>query len=128
MSLRVLIADDAGFVRELLTQACEALGYRVVGEATNGEEAISMALRLKPDLILMDLVMPHFNGLEATEKILERLPDTDIIACSSMADDVTLKAALEKGCRAFLKKPFSKQSVSSVFRQLGDLRKGVKHA
>lgn len=128
MSLRVLIADDAGFVRELLTQACEALGYKVVGEAMNGEEAIAMALRLRPDIVLMDLVMPHFNGLEATEKIIERLPDVDIIACSSMADDVTLQAALNKGCKAFLKKPFSKQSVSSVFRHLGDLRKGVKHA
>ena len=123
-----MIADDVGFVRELLVQACESLGFVVVGEVTNGEEAIAMALRLKPDIILMDLVMPAFNGLEATERILQHLPNTDIIACSSMDDELTLKRAFEKGCRAFLRKPFNKQSISSVFRQIDDQRRGLKHA
>lgn len=128
MSIRVLVADDVGFVRDLLIQSCEALGFIVVGEATNGEEAISMARIHKPDIILMDLVMPHFNGLEATEKILEELPNTDIIACSSMDDEVTLNRALQKGCKAFLRKPFNQQSLSSVFQQIENQRKGMKHA
>jgi len=128
MGIRVLIADDAGFVRELLTQACEALGFIVVAEAKNGQEAIELALRHKPDVIVMDLVMPHYNGLEAAEQILNQLPDTDVIACSSMDDETTLQQAQAKGCRAFLRKPFNKQSLLSVFRQIADQRKGIKHA
>ena len=128
MSTRILIADDSGFVRELLTQACEALGFIVVAEASNGAQAIEMAIMYRPDIILMDLVMPQFNGLEATERILEKLPDTDIIACSSMDDEITLQQALNKGCRAFLRKPFTRQSILSVFRQIEDQRRGIKHA
>lgn len=128
MGLRILVADDAGFVRELLIQACESLGYQIVGEAANGQEAIEMAFKHKPDVILMDLVMPHFNGLEATEKILEVLPNTDIVACSSMDDEVTLEQSMQKGCKAFLRKPFTKQSISGVFQQIASQRKGMKHA
>jgi two-component system, chemotaxis family, chemotaxis protein CheY len=128
MSVHVLIADDAGFVRELLIQACEAMGYVVVGEARDGNEAIELALTLKPDVVIMDLVMPHFNGLEATQKILEHLPETAVIACSSLDDENTLNLALKTGCKAFLRKPFNRSSIDSVFRQL-DLSpsQGVKH-
>ncbi len=128
MSIRVLVADDAGYVRELLIQACESLGFKVVGEAVNGEEAVKLAQKLKPDIVLMDLVMPHFNGLEATEKILETNPTIDVIACSSMDDEVTLQRALNKGCRAFLRKPFNRQSLLSVFQQIENQRRGMKHA
>jgi two-component system chemotaxis response regulator CheY len=128
MSFRVLIADDAGFVRELLTAACEALGYIVVGEAVDGDEVIQMALSLKPDIIVMDLVMPKYNGLEATERILEKLPEIDVIACSSLDDETTLNQALKKGCKAFLRKPFSKQSILSVFQQIDTQRRGMKNA
>ena len=124
MATRVLIADDIGFVRELLTQACEAMGFFVLGEAVDGNEVIQMALDLKPDIILMDLVMPKFNGLEATERILAKLPEICIIACSSVDDEVTLSRAEQVGCRAFLRKPFSRQSLMSVFRQI-DLQKGA---
>ncbi len=124
MATRVLIADDVGFIRELLTQACEAMGFIVLGEAIDGDEVIQMAFDLKPDIILMDLVMPKFNGLEATERILEKLPDTCIIACSSIDDDVTLSRVEKMGCKAFLRKPFSKQSLMSVFQQI-EMQKGV---
>ncbi len=128
MSTRVLIADDAGFVRELLTRATESLGFIVVGEAVDGEEVVQMALELKPDIILMDLVMPKFNGLEATQKILEKLPETDIVACSSMDDEFILQLAQQKGCKAFLRKPFNRQSVLGVFQQLQIQKRGLQHA
>jgi len=128
MSLRILIADDAGFVRDLLTQACEALGFIVVGEAAHGEQVIEMAKMYKPDVVLMDLVMPRYNGIEAAQKILEALPETDIIACSSMDDEVTLKQAQDAGCKAFLRKPFTRQSLKLVFQQIDMQRRGSKHA
>jgi two-component system chemotaxis response regulator CheY len=127
MSKKVLVADDAGFVRELLIQACESMGYVIVGEARDGNEAIELALTLNPDVVLMDLVMPHFNGLEATLKILEHLPDTAIVACSSLDDENTLALALRSGCRAFLRKPFNRNSVETVLRQLDLDTKGVKY-
>jgi two-component system chemotaxis response regulator CheY len=128
MALRVLIADDAGFVRELLTQACEALGYVVVGEATQGEQVIEMAELYRPDVIMMDLVMPRYNGLEAAQKILEKLPDVAIVACSSMDDEITLKQAQDAGCRAFLRKPFSRQSIKLIFQQIESQGRGSRHA
>jgi two-component system chemotaxis response regulator CheY len=128
MSIRVLIADDAGFVRELLINACYELGYKVVGEARDGQETIDLAMALKPDVILMDLVMPKLNGLEATEKILERYPDISIIACSSLDDELTLKQATDKGCLAFLRKPFNKSSIKTVFQQLEFSKRGQKYA
>lgn len=128
MSLKVLIADDAGFVRELLINACHELGYKIVGEARDGQEVIDKAFALRPDVIVMDLVMPKFNGLEATEKILEKYPDIHIIACSSLDDETTINQASEKGCLAFLRKPFNKSSVKSVFQQLEYSKRGQKHA
>ena len=127
MTKKVLVADDAGFVRELLIQACESMGYVIVGEARDGNEAIELALTLKPDVVLMDLVMPQFNGLEATLKILEHLPETAIVACSSLDDENTLSLALRSGCRAFLRKPFNRASIETVFRQLELDTKGVKY-
>ena len=128
MSYRVLIADDAGFVRELLSNACEALGYFVVAEATNGQQAIDLAFEMRPEIIIMDLVMPQFNGIEATERILEVLPDVHIIACSSMDDEKTLQMAMKKGCKAFLRKPFTRQSLSIVMKQIETQRREIKHA
>lgn len=128
MATRVLIADDAGFVREILMNACDELGYLVVGEARDGEEAVARALALKPDIIIMDLVMPKFNGLEATQRILEQLPETMVIACSSLDDETTLNQASEYGCRAFLRKPFNKSSIKNIFEQIEFAKKGQKHA
>ncbi len=128
MATRVLIADDAGFIREILTQACEALGVIVVGEAVHGEQVVDLAETYRPDVIIMDLVMPRMNGLEATQRILEMMPETIIIACSSMADETTLKQALDMGCKAFLRKPFTRASLKQVFQQIESQRKGSKHA
>jgi two-component system chemotaxis response regulator CheY len=128
MALRVLIADDAGFIREILTQACEALGVIVVGEAVHGEQVVDLAEMYRPDVIIMDLVMPRLNGLEAAQKILETLPETTIVACSSMVDETTLKQAQDMGCKAFLRKPFTRNSLKQVFQQIESQRKGAKHA
>jgi two-component system, chemotaxis family, chemotaxis protein CheY len=128
MATRVLIADDVGFVRELLTQACEALGYLVIGEAVDGAEVIEMAMHLRPDIILMDLVMPKFNGLEATERILKELPETRIIACSSIDDEMTLLRTEQMGCSAFLRKPFTRKSLMRAFQQVESQKGLVKNA
>ncbi len=82
MTVRIVIADDHTIMREGLKALLEARDLTVCGVAENGREAINVALKLKPDVILMDVTMPNMNGSEATERILKELPDTKVIALS----------------------------------------------
>src|ERR1700729_287244 len=81
---RILVVDDHGIVRDGLADLIEReRGMRVVGFASTGEEAVSVAKRLKPDLIIMDLILPSLNGIDATQRIISELPLTRIIALSA---------------------------------------------
>ncbi len=106
MSQKVLIVDDAAFVREVLTQILQKHGFEVVGEAQNGTEAVEMAASLKPDLILMDIVMPVKSGIQATEEILKLNPKMPIIACSTEGSEAMISRAIGAGCVDFVVKPF----------------------
>src|SRR5687767_2335631 len=97
----VLIADDAPFVREILRHILEKNGIEVIGEASDGEEAIRLAAQLSPAVILMDLVMPLRSGVEATKEILQTSPETRIIACSSLMHEGIISQAIEAGCCDF---------------------------
>ncbi len=111
MSFNILIVDDAAFIREALIQICREAGHLVIGEAADGVEAVAKALSLKPDLIIMDMVMPHKNGVEATIEILEKLPRMKIIACSTVDQEFLKKNALQAGCLSFISKPFKKKDI-----------------
>lgn len=128
MSYRVLIADDAGFIRDMLINICTQAGHLVVGEATNGQQAIDLSRQRKPQIILMDLVMPGVNGVEAAEKILEANPDIYIVAFSSADEPFILQQSFAAGCRDFLKKPFTKEDVFAVFNRYKKSKIGEKHA
>ncbi|MES2768535.1 MAG: response regulator [Bdellovibrionota bacterium] len=106
MSQKVLIVDDAAFVREVLTQILQKHGFEVIGEAQNGTEAVEMAASLKPDLILMDIVMPVKSGIQATEEILKTNPKMPIIACSTEGSEAMISRAIGAGCVDFVVKPF----------------------
>lgn len=121
---RVLIVDDAGFIREILTRICESAGYYVVGEAVDGETAFSQALRLKPDIILMDIVMPRKNGIEATKEILKKNPEITIIACSTIDDELMKEQVIEAGCVAYVNKPFSRLKVLEALDIYGNKKIG----
>lgn len=111
MPIRVLIADDAPFIQEIMENIVSRSGYLHVGTARDGEEAVRMALQHKPDVILMDIVMPKKNGVEAAKNILEILPLIKIIAISTQDDEFIMTHALEAGCCEFITKPFDEQSV-----------------
>jgi DNA-binding NarL/FixJ family response regulator len=104
-AIRVLLVDDHPLVRGGLRAllASEPL-VSLVGEATNGSEAISRALELEPDVILMDLHMSEMNGIEATRQILRTQPRTGIIALTMLEDDDTVFAAMRAGARGYLLK------------------------
>jgi DNA-binding NarL/FixJ family response regulator len=103
--IRVLLADDHGVVREgLRTYLALQDGLEVVGEAADGEEAVREAERLRPDVVLMDLVMPKLDGVEAMRELRARLPDTRVIVLTSFTDDERLLPAIQAGAAGYLLK------------------------
>jgi len=103
--VRVMLVDDHSVVREGLKNYLGALGsFQVVGEASTGAEALDVAARTNPQVVLMDLVMPVMDGIEATRRLHETLPDIKVIVLTSFADDDKLFPALRAGAVAYLLK------------------------
>src|SRR5438046_1647989 len=104
-AIRVLIADDHAVLRQSLRYLLEAqTGLEVVGEAANGREAVEMAEKLKPDVVLMDTIMPGLNGIEATRQIRKASPATRVVMLSGFADQDQLVAAIRSGASGYLVK------------------------
>jgi DNA-binding NarL/FixJ family response regulator len=120
--ISVLIADDHTVVRKGLRSllSSEKYGIEVIGEASNGNEAITQAEKLKPDVILMDLVMPEKTGLEAIVEIKKSQPHARILVLTSFADDENISSAIKAGAYGFLLKDTSPdelvQTIQSVFK------------
>ena len=85
--MRILIADDHALFRDSLRSLLTARDYDVVGEASNGQEAVTLAWRLKPDLVLMDLMMPQVDGLTATRQLVAELPEVKVVMLTASDDD-----------------------------------------
>lgn len=104
-SLRILLVDDHPLVRNGLRALLSSMTeMTVIGEATNGEEAITQAAELQPDIILMDLHMPGLNGIEATRRILQASPRIGILVLTMLEDDASVFAAMRAGARGYLLK------------------------
>jgi two-component system chemotaxis response regulator CheY len=116
MLQRVLIVDDAAFVREVLSQILQKHGFEVCGEAQNGAEAVEMAISKKPDLILMDIVMPIKSGIQATEEILKINSSIPIIACSTEGSETMVSKAIGAGCVDFVVKPFQIENLIATIK------------
>jgi two-component system, chemotaxis family, chemotaxis protein CheY len=102
----VLIVDDALFMRTVLKDILTKNGYDVVGEATNGYEAIDKYQELNPDITTMDITMPELDGIEALKKIMEINSDARIIMCSAMGQQGIVVEAIKQGAVDFIIKPF----------------------
>jgi DNA-binding NarL/FixJ family response regulator len=102
---RILLADDHGVVRKGLKSLLESEGdLLVVGEASDGRQAVDLAAELEPDLVVMDIAMPRLNGLDATSQIVKRRPQTAVIILSMHSDDEYLVRALTAGAKGYLLK------------------------
>ncbi|MEQ1876948.1 MAG: response regulator [Bdellovibrionia bacterium] len=117
MAVRILVADDAAFIREVLNQIIAKAGFKLVGEATDGVEAVEIALREKPDVIIMDIVMPNKSGIQAAGEILEKLPETKIIACTTEGQESMVFKALEAGCCDYVTKPFKVEQMIQIIEK-----------
>jgi NarL family two-component system response regulator LiaR len=105
VTIRVLITDDHKVVRRGLRGFLELdPALEVVGEAGNGEEAVAMARRLEPDVVLMDLLMPVMDGIEATRQIRRRLPEVEVVALTSVLEDASVTGAIKAGAIGYLLK------------------------
>jgi two-component system chemotaxis response regulator CheY len=114
-----LIVDDATFVRNRIKKIIGKMNFaEVIGEAANGEDAVSLYKDLKPDLVTMDLVMPNCDGLQAIEEIMKFDKAANIVVVSAMGQELSILEATEKGAKDYIKKPFKDDDVYTIIERL----------
>lgn len=118
MGLRILIADDALFMRNMLREIFVKAGFQVVGEAANGVEAVERYHELRPDLVTMDIVMPLKSGIEALQQITREDPDARVVMCSALGQEALVIEAVQSGAKDFIVKPFKEERVLDVVRRV----------
>ncbi|MCI0370946.1 MAG: response regulator [candidate division NC10 bacterium] len=114
MAVRVLIVDDALFMRSMIRDIFSREGFEVVGEAENGAEAVRLHRDLKPDLTTMDIVMPVLDGLSALREVVRMDPRANVIMVSALGQESLIAEAIEAGARDFIVKPFQASRVLKV--------------
>ena len=116
--IRVVIADDQPQIRLALRHVLETEGdFEVVGEAENGEGAVEVAARTRPNVVVLDYRMPHLNGLEAARQILERFPDVVLIMMSGDDDPVIASEAVEAGVTSYVSKTGRPEELLTAMRR-----------
>ena len=108
---RILVVDDAAFMRKMVSDALIKGGHEVVGEAGNGVEAISRFQELKPELTTLDITMPEKDGLAALKEIIEIEPTARVIMCSALGQESKVLESIKLGARDFVVKPFKPERV-----------------
>jgi len=116
---RILSVDDSPLVRNLIKKFLSKTDdFEVVGEASNGEEAVKLFFQLKPDIVIMDVTMPVKNGLEAAQEILSQEPGAKILLASAMGDDDLLDQALAIGIKHSIQKPFKQAQLIDALNKI----------
>ncbi len=118
MSKRILIVDDASFMRMMVKEILTKNGYEVAGEAENGQKAIEKYNELTPDLVIMDITMPEVDGIEAVKRIKENDPDAKIVMCSAMGQQAMVIEAIQAGAKDFIVKPFQADRVLEAVKKV----------
>jgi two-component system chemotaxis response regulator CheY len=121
MAVNVLIVDDLAFIKIVLRDIIEKAGFRVIGEASNGEQAITMYQDTRPDVVLMDITMPGMDGLTALKKIREIDQAARVIICSALGQQQLIVQAIQLGAKDFIVKPFQPQRVISALKKALDI-------
>jgi two-component system chemotaxis response regulator CheY len=116
---KVLVVDDAAFMRVSIKNMLTKNGYEVIGEAENGKIAIQKYQELSPDIVTMDITMPEMDGLASLKKILETDSSANVVMVSAMGQESMVREAVQSGAKGFIVKPFKEDAILSA---LGNLR------
>jgi two-component system, chemotaxis family, chemotaxis protein CheY len=111
---RILVVDDAAFMRKMVTDALTKGGHEVVGEAGNGVEAVAQFQTLKPELTTLDITMPEKDGLAALKEIMALDPGARVIMCSALGQESKVLESIKAGARDFVVKPFQAERVQEA--------------
>lgn len=115
---KILVVDDAKFMRLTLSSILSKANHEVIGEAENGKEAVELYRQLNPDLVTMDITMPEMNGLDAVKLIKKENPSALIIMCSAMGQSKMVVEAIEAGAKDFIVKPFDEGRVLEAINRV----------
>ena len=118
MGKRILITDDALFMRVTLKNILSKQGYEVVGEAANGRESVELYQSVKPDLVTMDITMPEMDGISAVREIKKIDAEARIIMCTAMGQKNMVMDAVAAGAKDFIVKPFQPEKVLDAVKKL----------
>jgi two-component system chemotaxis response regulator CheY len=117
---RVLVVDDAAFMRKMVTDALTGGGHEIVGEAANGAEAVQRFQELRPDVMTLDITMPEKDGLAALKEIIAVDPGAKVIMCSALGQESKVLESIKLGAKDFVVKPFQADRVlSAIEKALG---------
>ena len=115
---KVMICDDAAFMRMMIKDILTKNGYEIAAEAANGAIAVEKYPDAKPDLVLMDITMPDMDGIQALKKIKEIDPNANIIMCSAMGQQAMVIEAIQSGAKDFIVKPFQAERVLEAVKKV----------
>ena len=118
MGARVLIVDDAIFMRSVIRDILERGGYTVCGEADTGLKAVEMYKQLEPDFVTMDIVMPELDGIEAVRRVMKIDPNARILMCSAMGQQSLVIEAIQAGAKDYVIKPFQASRVLAAVQRV----------
>jgi two-component system, chemotaxis family, chemotaxis protein CheY len=118
MAARILVVDDAAFMRMMIRDILIKNGYEVAGEAANGNEAVLKYQELRPDVTTMDITMPEMDGITAVREIRKVDPNARIIMCSAMGQQAMVLDAIQAGARDFIVKPFQEDRVIDAIKKV----------
>ncbi len=118
MSERILIVDDAAFMREMLCDLLTEEGYQIAAQAADGDEAVAAYAEHSPDLVMLDIVMPRKSGLEALREIVAHDPEAKVVMCSALGQESLVMEALEAGAKDFVVKPFKPDRAIDVIKKV----------
>lgn len=115
---KILVVDDAKFMRMTLSNILRKANHEVIGEGENGEEAVELYRKLLPDLVTMDITMPIMGGLDAMKAIKKEFPTAKVIMCSAMGQQKMVVEAIEAGAKDFIVKPFDESRVMDAVNRV----------
>lgn len=118
---KILIVDDASFMRLSLRTMLEKNGYQVVGEAENGNEAIKLYAELKPDIVTMDITMPELDGIQALKAIMQFDRTAKVVIISAMGQETKVREAVICGAKTFIVKPFKEEQLIQTLDKIANM-------